>query len=355
MNPPRLRPGLLGIFLCTSAVLPGTACLSEDKPAGTNVDVTLPPDVTMRPPAGDAGASQPLPEAMPLPKSEFVFTRPPRIMAYDVGTQRERVLFESDEAGPPLDLSPDRKWLVTTSGRERLPSSALPIWVIGVDGRAWKKVLEPGYSSRDYQYRTLQPSWAADGSKIFWTLSLGALVGTRYFTAYHPKYVVLDGKGSVRSTDCDGSSAAARSHPTDANTVLLYQFKTCQEVATGLVEYTVDPFAPKRTLVPGAEVGWSMAADWLPDGSGVIYDGDGGLTRIDRATGAKTVLLELADTAKTWLSEIAVGPGGEIIVSLTTKISADPEKTTVDLHRVFPETRTSMALTTDGNRNSPSW
>jgi hypothetical protein len=301
----------------------------------------------------DAGVSIPSAEITPVGRSEFIFTRGSQLLAFDVVARAERVLFDSPDVGFEPDLSPDRKWVVMISGRGRVPGRGSPLWKVSVDGAQWTKLYQLEVMNTSMFFYSLEhPTWSTDASKVLYGLQILGFTGMSYFIATSPNFVALDGTSASESSTCD-TKGKPRPYPRDPSLVLLYQSKTCAMIARGLNEFTVSPLMPRRIVVPGAELGGSNNFDWLPDGAGLIYEGSDGLTRFEFASGAKTAFFKTTDP-KVSIDDLAVGPAGEIIVTLETK-TMDPDKPAYDLYRVMPESGQAVPLTTGGGSRSPSW
>jgi hypothetical protein len=356
-----MKPSLL--LGATCAVFLGVACLNEatsDPPRTETTDPMTggggsPGDAAIARPDDDPDAAGPAPaaEITPVAKSEFVFKRGLQLLAYDVVARSERVLFAAPDEGFEPDLSPDRKWLVMISGRGRVPGRGSPLWKASVDGAQWTKVYQLEVMNTDKVFYSLDyPTWSIDASKVFYGLHILGFTDTSFFTAISPNFTAFDGKSPSGSSTCD-IAGKMRPYPDDPNLVLIYQTKTCAMMARGLNEFTVAPLAPRRIVVPGTELAGAHNFDWLPDGSGLIYEGTEGLTRFEFSSGAKTAFFKLTDPDGA-IDDLAVGPAGEIIVALRTK-GPDPDHPAYDLFRVMPDSGQAVALTTGGTSRGPSW
>jgi hypothetical protein len=330
----------------------GSSCRSEKGTPAMEGGGLLPTDVTTRPAAQDGEAPASMGEPKPLLPTEFVFRREGQVLAYDLAANRPRLLFANKEV-IYLDLSPDRKWLLGTSVHKTYQMTP-PFLSVSVDGQQTRTTYQGKTMDTTIEYNNFAPSWSTDGTKIFFVINYFSMVGTEIFTESHPVVVDLTTQRAT-TADCEAATKArprARAHPVDPNVVLILQGKACAAAGAGLNEFTVTPFAPRRTLLPFSELDDQQAFEWQHDGAGVIYLGKGGLIRLDVATGTKTPIYKPDSNA--FIYSFAVGPADEIVVALASR-GVDAGTLPTDIYRVSPETGMATALTSDGKSYGPTW
>jgi hypothetical protein len=328
----------------------GAACLKESPSAATDAAGLLPTDITEQPTGADGGPAGSTTDIKPLLPSEFIFRRGRLVLAYDLSSNTERVLFDG-EGLLALDLSPDR---LTFVGVVTTPSGqSSPILSVSLDGRK-RVTLRKGstQSSDSIKYTLYGTTWSTDGSMVFFQFKIRGLGGGsgNTFSGTHANYfTIATSMGGESGCKTDG---LMRAHPTDSTRVLLVQTDACGVPHPGLTEYALPPFLPVKFLVADTELSPNLVFDWLHDGSVAYVAKDGSLFRLDGTSGAKSVLYK--PDAVHLVDDFAVGTADEIIVSLATIGSGDQEPPT-NLFQVFPETGMAKQLTTDGVSFWPRW
>jgi len=165
--------------------------------------------------------------------------------------------------------SPDGKWIAFSSDRNTAwtghdgghgweHTQELSIYVVGVDGRGFRKVAtKPGYSLGS-------PKWSPDGRRIvFYEMTVEATWGAR-----RPNYV---GKTPTKIVSVDVASGDRVEHVVDNELKLQPQFVTKDEIGY-LVKYGPNEglnYSSGRSAVRQAFI---RSPSWAPDGKSVIYE-----------------------------------------------------------------------------------
>jgi hypothetical protein len=347
-----------GMLSAVSCVTPESADGPAPKPGGADASGA---GGAMVPGTGAGGsgssmggtggaAGPPAADVQPLSASTFIFQRnetiPGRgwqgsLLSYDLEKRSERLLFVHPHGTiNGATLSSDRKWVLYAGTHEKDSKVVDQIWRRQVDGSRLEKVHDPALYRQDmgviFSIRT--PLWSKDQKSVLFHGI--ALPGAR--SGFHWIERVQDGKSTQTTTQCDVSGVMDLSPAGD--TILVYHgARDCQGVPSGLAEWTIDPLAPKRSLVPSAEVGVNELAVWLRNGSGVIFQGENGLVKLDFASNEKQPIFTPPEDAQ--FHSLTTGPNGEVVLGLT----GDKE----DIHLLDPNTGRTTALTTTGNNRYP--
>jgi hypothetical protein len=371
--------------------------------------------------ASTGGSTGETVEATTVPTSTFVFERwtgrkaadfgyTNELHAYDFPTRKERLISKLDETAVTLGhaISPDRRWIAfgARQFRPTLPEiehKVSAIWAMTPDGTTFRR-LSPNLVFNDktdltcsessacpwgedcrggkcvftnLSVTTSSPVWSPDGHSIFFSHLIVwnsfDLMGFGQLTFLGSLGRITDGVlTDVAGAPCQSTGAPAI-HP-DGKSLLVAR-SACSGVSDGLVEWTMQPLAYKRSLVEQRrtygqnvppEKDWSIISSrpaWLPGATGALFQILGprkvgkdkfrqGVRQWIAATGeVKNVYLPDSDAGPD-VESIAVGPQGEVVLGMVLGDGDDAKR---DLYLFDLATAKMTALTQDGRSASPSW